>query len=83
MQNFGVTNKERYRMLWYFWSGQLSSKHLNCGENFGVTNKERYRMLWYFWSGQLSSKHLNCGVHHVSLNIKKPLAFKNVTDLKM
>ena len=40
-------------------------------------------MLWYFWSGQLSSKHLNCGVHHVSLNIKKPLAFKNVTDLKM
>ena len=24
MQNFGVTNKEHYGMLWYFWSGQLS-----------------------------------------------------------
>ena len=23
MQNFGVTNKEHYDMLWYFWSGQL------------------------------------------------------------
>ena len=23
MQNFGVTNKEHYGMLWYFWSGQL------------------------------------------------------------
>ena len=22
-QNFGVTNKEDYGMLWYFWSGQL------------------------------------------------------------
>ena len=22
MQNFGVTNKEHYGMLWYFWSGQ-------------------------------------------------------------
>ena len=25
MQNFGVTNKEHYGMLWYFWSGQLST----------------------------------------------------------
>ena len=25
MQNFGVTNKEHYGMLWYFWSGQLLS----------------------------------------------------------
>ena len=24
MQNFGVTNKEHYGMLWYFWSGQYS-----------------------------------------------------------
>ena len=23
MQNFGLTNKEHYGMLWYFWSGQL------------------------------------------------------------
>ena len=23
MQNFGVTNKQHYGMLWYFWSGQL------------------------------------------------------------
>ena len=23
MQNFGVTNKEHYGMLWYFWSGQF------------------------------------------------------------
>ena len=23
MQNFGVTNKEHYGMLWYFWSGLL------------------------------------------------------------
>ena len=25
MQNFGVTNKEHYGMLWYFWSGQFTS----------------------------------------------------------
>ena len=24
MKHFGVTNKEHYGMLWYFWSGQLS-----------------------------------------------------------
>ena len=24
MQNFWVTNKERYGVLWYFWSGQLA-----------------------------------------------------------
>ena len=23
MQNFGVTNKEHYGILWYFWSGQF------------------------------------------------------------
>ena len=26
MQNFGVTNKEHYGMLWYFWSGQFLLK---------------------------------------------------------
>ena len=26
MQNFVVINKEHYGMLWYFWSGQLSTK---------------------------------------------------------
>ena len=26
MQNFGVTNKELYGMLWYFWSGQLDQR---------------------------------------------------------
>ena len=24
MQNFGLTNKEHYGTLWYFWSGQLT-----------------------------------------------------------
>ena len=28
MQNFGVTNKEHYGMLWYFWSGQLRHVHV-------------------------------------------------------
>ena len=28
MQNFGVTNKEHYGMLWYFWSGQLVAHNL-------------------------------------------------------
>ena len=27
-QNFVVTNKEHYGMLWYFWSGQLNSADL-------------------------------------------------------
>ena len=27
-QNFGVTNKEHYGMLWYFWSGQLKSREM-------------------------------------------------------
>ena len=26
MQNFGVTDKEHYGMLWYFWSGQYRTK---------------------------------------------------------
>ena len=29
MQNFGVTNREHYGMLWYFWSGQLCFLTLN------------------------------------------------------
>ena len=28
MQNFGVTNKEHYGMLWYFWSGQIAVFHV-------------------------------------------------------
>ena len=34
MQNFGVTNKEHYGMLWYFWSGQfhLGVKHFQRRE---------------------------------------------------
>ena len=28
MQNFGVTNKEHYGMLWYFWSGQLRKRKI-------------------------------------------------------
>ena len=27
LQKFGVTNKEHYGFLWYFWSGQLNAKH--------------------------------------------------------
>ena len=29
MQNFGVTNKEHYGMLWYFWSGQFLLYYVN------------------------------------------------------
>ena len=29
--NFGVTNKERYGVLWYFWSGQLALFRRRCG----------------------------------------------------
>ena len=32
MQNFGVTNKEHYGMLWYFWSGQFSWNDCNTQE---------------------------------------------------
>ena len=28
MQHFGVTNKERYGMLWYFLGGQLRLAHV-------------------------------------------------------
>ena len=27
MQHFGVTSKEHYGILWYFWSGQLFVNH--------------------------------------------------------
>ena len=30
MQNFGVTGKEHYGMLWYFWSGQYKTKSLGA-----------------------------------------------------
>ena len=39
MQNFGVTNKEHYGMLWYFWSGQLSN--LRSENNFRAVRFER------------------------------------------
>ena len=29
MQNFGVTNKEHYGMLWYFWSGQFQKETMS------------------------------------------------------
>ena len=29
IKNFGVTNKEHYGMLWYFWSGQLGMYNNN------------------------------------------------------
>ena len=39
MQNFGVTNKEHYGILWYFWSGQLQpSFNLATGESVGTLN---------------------------------------------
>ena len=31
IQNFGVTNKEYYGMLWYFWSGQFWGVRLTSG----------------------------------------------------
>ena len=38
MQNFGVTNKEHYGMLWYFWSGQYPGEIGNNNyAKFGVT----------------------------------------------
>ena len=30
MQNFGVTNKDHYGMLWYFWSGRLLPSESLC-----------------------------------------------------
>ena len=30
MLNFGVTNKQHYGMLWFFWSGQLVSQLRAC-----------------------------------------------------
>ena len=30
-QNFGVTNKEHYGMLWYFWNDQYSGEMKNKG----------------------------------------------------
>ena len=35
MQNFVVTNKEHYGMLWYFWSGQLIGQKRQI--NFSLT----------------------------------------------
>ena len=37
MQNFGVTNKEHYGMLWYFWSGQLERCPFKRGQYDDVT----------------------------------------------
>ena len=43
MQNFGVTNKEHYGMLWYFWSGQYPEEMQNKGyAKFRVANKVHY-----------------------------------------
>ena len=41
MQNFGVTNKEYYGMLWYFWSGQLD----DTNSGYQITLKTRCDIL--------------------------------------
>ena len=45
-QNFGVTNKEHYGMLQYFWSGQMGS--IPVTENPFATRPER--IIWEEWS---------------------------------
>ena len=55
MQNFGVTNKEHYGMLWYFWSGLLAKARrgwpINCHcNNFEATAVagSPSKVFWYF-----------------------------------
>ena len=40
MQNFGVTNKDHYGMLWYFWSG-LFGVPVVQRQNFGELGGKR------------------------------------------
>ena len=65
MQNFGVTNKELYGMLWYFWSGQFThllseeSKGLNSmAEFFSTMNRRMPQTIWYnVFGGHGSLEH--------------------------
>ena len=40
MQNFGVTNKEHYGMLWYFWSCQwrYTARHASVTDRYALNN---------------------------------------------
>ena len=44
-QNFGVTNKEHYGMLWYFWSGQfvVACQKKNFLQEISCRNGEEIR----------------------------------------
>ena len=42
MQNFGVTNKEHYGMLWYFWSGQFSDQFVIASKNHWLINSRSH-----------------------------------------
>ena len=46
MENFGVTNKEHYGMLWYLWSGQLIiTCSLTLKQRMGVTLETAWLLL--------------------------------------
>ena len=47
MQNFGVTNKEHYGMLWYSWTGQLSTKRTSVSvESQKLQHNRSLVFLW-------------------------------------
>ena len=56
MQNFGVTNKKHYGMLWYFWSGQSPVDSMKCCFNVVILCRvnhvlcpplDNYKIVWY------------------------------------
>ena len=68
MQNFGVTNKEHYGMLWYFleWPRETETVLM---QNLGVTNKEHYGMLWYFLEWSIDLLQMNIIINTITITI--------------
>ena len=60
MQNFGVTNKEHYGMLCYFWSDQLQTNEIRVqkheNENSAATSGQAYPQRFHM---HLKKKNMN------------------------
>ena len=61
MQNFGVTNKEHYGMLWYFWSGQFKRRLVSFSLNHHFLNYER--------KGNIASDRVIYSLHNRRLKV--------------
>ena len=73
MQNFGVTNKDHYGMLWYFWSGLLQSKRYSKRSVPWHSTPEHESPVWRLFSTIWGAKFHKIGIFFILLLNDSPL----------